>query len=152
MVKFVRNILYIGLALFALTSCSQEDDIEEIFVGRTWYMNGATINGMKLNSDISNFYTDAGENAYFITFSSGTFKGVLSAGANFSGKWEADGKHQSITMTLDNKPTNMTTFDSNIYHILTGITSYQSGADFLQLKQDAQNIVLFGSSRSMVYN
>ena len=58
--RFIKNIFYIYFSLLALTACSNEDDIEEIFIGRTWYMNGATINGMKLNSDIKNFYTDAG--------------------------------------------------------------------------------------------
>ena len=49
------------LSLLTLFSCNKEDDIETIFVGRTWYMNGATINGLKLNSDIKNFYTEAGD-------------------------------------------------------------------------------------------
>lgn len=150
--KLHPHFLYLLLLALTLTACNNEDDLDDIFVGKTWYMNGATINGLKLNSEISNFYTDAGEGAYYITFSSQTFQGMLSAGVNFSGTWTADGKNQSITLNISNKPATTTTFDKQIYNILSATTSYKSGADFLQLKQDNQNLVLFGDSRNKVYN
>lgn len=144
--------IYLLPLLLILTACNKEDDIEDIFVGKTWYMNGATINGLKLNGEISNFYTDAEESAYYITFFSQTFQGMLSAGTNFSGTWTANGKDQTITLTITHKPSNIPTFDRQIYNILSSTTSYQSGADFLQLKQDSHNFVLFGDSRNKVYN
>lgn len=150
--RFIKNILYIFFSFLVLTACSNEDDIEEIFIGRTWYMNGATINGMKLNSDIKNFYTDAGERAYYISFSAGTFTGVLSEGVFFSGTWSANGKEQTILMTIKQKPNTQTTFDKQIFNIISSASSYNSGADFLSLKEDSQNLVLFGSSRSKIYN
>lgn len=150
--RFIKNIFYIYFSLLALTACSNEDDIEEIFIGRTWYMNGATINGMKLNSDIKNFYTDARERAYYISFSAGTFTGVLSEGVFFSGTWAANGKEQTILMNIKQKPNTQTIFDKQIFNIISSASSYNSGADFLSIKEDNQNIVLFGSSRSKIYN
>lgn len=150
--RFIKNIFYIYFSLLALTACSNEDDIEEIFIGRTWYMNGATINGMKLNSDIKNFYTDAGERAYYISFSAGTFTGVLSEGVFFSGTWAANGKEQTILMNIKQKPNTQTIFDKQIFNIISSASSYNSGADFLSIKEDNQNIVLFGSSRRKIYN
>ena len=62
--RHITNILLATATIISIlaffTSCSNEDNIEEIFIGRTWYMNGATVNGLKLNSDIKNFYTSAG--------------------------------------------------------------------------------------------
>lgn len=149
---FIKNIFYIFFSLLVLTACSNEDDIDEIFIGRTWYMNGATINGMKLNSDIKNFYTDAGERAYYICFSAGTFTGVLSEGVFFSGTWSADGKKQTILIDIKQKPNTQTIFDKQIFNIISSANSYNSGADFLHLKEDNQNLVLFGSSRNKIYN
>ena len=150
--KRIINILLLLTTLLSFSSCSQEDDIEEIFVGRTWYMTGATINGMRLNSEIKNFYTEAGEGAYYISFSAGTFRGVLSSGVTFSGTREADGKKQSIKMDITNKPNTSSTFDKQIYGIISALSSYSSGADFLHLSKDGNNTVYLSSSRSKVYN
>lgn len=150
--SIIKKLSFLLVLLTSITACSNEDDIEDILVGRTWYMNGATINGMKLNSEIKNFYTDAGENAYFISFSAGTFTGVLSEGVHFSGTWSANGKKQTISMTVKKQPATQSTFDKQIYKIITSVTSYNSGADFLRLQEDKQNFILLGSSRSKIYN
>lgn len=150
--SIIKKLSFLLVLLASITACSNEDDIEDILVGRTWYMNGATINGMKLNSEIKNFYTDAGENAYFISFSAGTFTGVLSEGVHFSGTWSANGKKQTISMTVKKQPATQSTFDKQIYKIISSVTSYNSGADFLRLQEDKQNFILLGSSRSKIYN
>lgn len=150
--NIIKKLSFLLVLLTSITACSNEDDIEDILVGRTWYMNGATINGMKLNSEIKNFYTDAGENAYFISFSAGTFTGVLSEGVHFSGTWSANGKKQTISMTVKKQPATQSTFDKQIYKIISSVTSYNSGADFLRLQEDKQNFILLGSSRSKIYN
>ena len=141
------NILSLLLLVLTFSSCSLEDDLDEIFYGQTWYMNGATINGMKLNSDVKNFYTDTGTNAYYVSFSSNTFQGTLSAGVTFSGTWTADGKKHTIALTVTQKPNADTAFDKQIYNILSAVTSYESGAEFLLLKEDGDNQIFFGSSR-----
>ena len=150
--KRLSIIISLLITFVVLTACSKEDDLDEIFTGKTWYMNGATINGMKLNSDIKNFYTDAGARAYYITFSSSTFQGMLSEGTAISGTWTADAHRQTITLTFSQKPSISVIFDKQIYNILAATTAYRSGKDFLQLKQDDDNIILFGDSREKVYN
>lgn len=115
-------------------------------------MTGATINGLELNSEVKNFYTDAGEGAYYITFSSSTFNGELSDGNTFAGTWSADGKHQTITLHFTISPNADTTFDQQIRSVLTSIRGYSSGADFLQLKKDGSNIIYLGHTRSKVIN
>lgn len=140
------------LLLVGFTSCTNEDDLEEIFVGKTWYMNGATINGKKLNNEIKNFYTQDGDAAYYISFASNTFQGALSAGVTFSGTWSADGKNQTISLNVTNKPETSSPFDAQIFHIISTAAEYSSGADFIQLNADSHNSVVFGDSRTKVYN
>ena len=145
--KKIRLILYLTTALFALTACSNEDDIDEIFVGKTWYMTGIVINGTTSSEETRNFYKDADANCYFITFSSDNFQGKLSSDVNFSGTWEANGKHQTITLHLQQKPNPYHLFDKQLLHILASVKSYKSGADFLHLNDDNQNTIRFGSFR-----
>jgi hypothetical protein len=133
--------------LLALTACNKEDDIDEIFVGRTWYMNGIVINGITSSEETKNFYKEAGANTYFITFSSNTFQGKLSSGVTFSGTWKADGKHQTITLQLQQKPDTDLLFDKQLINILSNVTTYISGADFMHLNDDNQNTIRFGTIR-----
>lgn len=149
-IALICSVLMIVAGLFS--SCNDEDDIEEIFIGKTWYMNGATVNGLRLNSEVKNFYTEANDGAYYITFSNGTFNGMMSAGDPFSGTWKADGKKQTITLDVKNAPNVSSTFDRQIYSIVKSTTSYSSGSDFMKLKADKQNEVYFGSSRNKVIN
>lgn len=145
--KKIRLILYLTTALFALTACSNEDDIDEIFVGKTWYMTGIVINGTTSSEETRNFYKDADANCYFITFSSDNFQGKLSSDVNFSGTWEANGKHQTITLHLQQRPNPDLLFDKQLLHILASVKSYKSGADFLHLNDNNQNTIRFGSFR-----
>ena len=55
-------------------------------------------------------------------------------------------------MNIKQKPNTQTIFDKQIFNIISSASSYNSGADFLSIKEDNQNIVLFGSSRSKIYN
>lgn len=135
------------LAILACAACENEDDIDEIFTGKTWYMNGGIISGKKLNSEVQNFYTDAKTDAYYITFSSQTFKGKLTNGDSFSGTWSANGKKQTIKLKLTEAPAASSPFDKQIYYILAGATSYRSGADFLQLRKDGDNVLYLGNRR-----
>ena len=70
------------VTLLALTACNKEDDIDEIFVGRTWFMTGIAYNGANNSSETRNFYTDTDRNCYFITFSSNNFSGLISSATN----------------------------------------------------------------------
>ena len=143
----LQLILYMVTTLLALTACNKEDDIDEIFVGRTWYMNGIVINGVTSSEDTKNFYKETGINSYFITFSSNTFQGKLSSGVSFSGTWQADGKHQTITLNLQQKPNTDSLFDKQLINILSNVTTYISGAEFMNLNDNNNNTIRFGTIR-----
>ena len=110
-------------------------------------MTGIAYNGANNSSETRNFYTDTDRNCYFITFSSNTFQGKLSSGVTISGTWQANGKHQTITLNLQQKPSLDNLFDKQLLNILSNVQSYKSGADFLQLKDNNQNTIQFGNNR-----
>ncbi len=145
--KAMKTILALMVTLLALTACNKEDDIDEIFVGRTWFMTGIVINGTTSSEETKNFYKDTDANCYYITFSSDTFQGKLSSGVAFSGMWQADGKHQTITLRLKEKPSPDVLFDKQLINILANAHSYSSGADFLHLNDNNQNTIRFGIIR-----
>lgn len=144
----ITNILLLLIVTLTLTTCNREDDLDEIFVGKTWYMNGGKFNGKAMNTDVKNFYNQ--KNTYYITFKTeSTFQGMLNSGATFSGKWSADGKKHNIYMQFDSKPQISSDFDQQIYNVLKAVTSYDSGATFIFLKQDKDNMVMFGITRDL---
>ena len=145
--KVMKTIFTITVMLLALTACNNEDEIDEIFVGKTWYMTGIVINGTTSSEETKNFYKDTDANCYYITFSSNTFQGKLSSGVAFSGTWQADGKHQTITLRWKEKPSPDVLFDKQLINILTNAHSYSSGADFLHLNDTNQNTIRFGTIR-----
>lgn len=151
MMKAKYLITLICTALTLLCSCSREDDINEIFIGKTWYMNAATVNGMKWNSEIKTFYEE-GNDAYKISFSSNTFQATLSKGQTFYGTWEADGKSQTLSLKISSPQSSLNNNDRMLYNILKNTKNYKSGADFMHIIQDGNNKILFGDARDKVYN
>lgn len=145
----VLSILFTISTLLALTACEREDDIDVIFIGKTWYMNGGKFNGKGMDVDVKNFYTEEQNNAYFITFYSDRFQGRFSSGVPFSGKWTVDGKKHNISLTFDSRPSVSTNFDLQLYDVMKATKSYESGGNFLLLKQDNDNMVMFGTSRTI---
>lgn len=149
MIKLTKIICLLA-AVLAFSACEREDDIDIIFIGKTWYMNGGTFNGKGMNADVKNFYADGQNAAYCITFNSAnTFHGMLKAGIPFSGKWSVDGKKHKISMTFDAKPQTSDIFDLQIYNVLRNAESYESGGNYLFIKQDKDNVVLFGTTRNL---
>ena len=101
LVKIKLLFAIIFMVAFSV-SCDTEDDINSIFVGNTWYVNGFTINGKSAGGDeIKTLYADA--NAFSIYFSSSnSFNGMLSTGCTISGNWVANGKNQTIAFSFNN--------------------------------------------------
>lgn len=140
---FLRFILLVLIALIPIiisTSCSPEDDVEEIFMGKTFYISGATINGKSLNEEVKILYENL--DSYYITFYDGTFKGRLDKDCLIAGRWTANGKKRTITLKID-------TFDNitgsilsaNLYQIFSQAKTYSGDANILTIKADEQNYI-----------
>lgn len=151
---YTRCIKYTFISLFvlmfALTSCTEEDDIESIFSDRTWYVSGLNINGSNANGDdIKSIYTVS--ESYFIHFSSNnTFSGILVNGSSLSGKWDANGKDKSISLHFTEAVNvESTTLSANIYRILTNVSSYSGDENNIELRQNRTNFVRMSNRKKI---
>lgn len=98
-----------------MNGCNDEDDIDAIFVDTTWYLgNFYSTSDWEDDNNRKPVYTGEKEeemrkilngeqggdtNRFYITFSEGTFtaKGL---GNTFSGTWQANGKKNTLNMTI----------------------------------------------------
>ncbi len=142
----IFNYIYILTMTLLCVSCSKEDDLNELFIGKKWLMTGATINGNVMNSEVKNLY-QSGTSAYFINFATSSFNGTLSEGTNISGNWSADGEKKSMTLSITQTSGNISVFDKNLYTILKNIKKYEGDSNIMILKQDDDNYIRFSANR-----
>ena len=68
-ITFLSTLIIVFASSLFMTGCDNEDDIDELFIGKTWKITGATFNGVSINGDdIKELY--AIPNTYKISFSS----------------------------------------------------------------------------------
>jgi len=139
-VNKIKHIIILLMAFIAITSCNRDDDFDELFYGKTWYIVGAKINGTVLKSEVKQFY-QGGINTYYINFSTGTLRGALSAGEVFSGTWSADPVSRDMVISLKESPSSSSNFDKNILHIISGCKRYKGDCNVMRLIQDDNNYI-----------
>lgn len=145
MKKYIYIILSLVISSFCV-SCSLEDDIDEMFIGKTWHIVGGELNGQSLNGpDVNHFYADA--NSYRIIFNSNSFSGTLANGDSFSGTWVADGKSRSIRLNVKQQPQLETPFERNVYNVLKNVTYYEGDSEILTLCKDKENFIRMNHER-----
>lgn len=144
MIRFIQILFFCVI----FVSCSNEDDIDSIFNGKTWYITGASINGSSINGDeIKSIYSVF--DSYLIYFSSSnTFHGKLVSGSVIEGNWNADGKHHSLLLQFT-KSDNVksTTLSNNIFNILRNSSNYNGDENNIEIKQDASNYVRMSNNK-----
>lgn len=146
MKKFLHLFIILALAL-SVASCERKDDIDEIFVGKTWYMMSGTYNAQAL--DTKGFFTYATE-GFQLNFQASNFSGVLSPGVSFSGTWSADGKNRNLSLRISQGASAGSTFDHNVYAVLKDINYYEGDSNYLILYKDKVNFIRFSTNRSPI--
>lgn len=146
MKRYINILFILAVALFTFSSCLREDDINEIFVGKTWYMVGGELNGQALNTEVKSFYQE-GAQAYNITFQANTFTGTLSSGSTFSGHWNVDAKSRRLSLIINKAANTSLTFDHNIYAVVKNINYYEGDSNVLILYQDRENFIRLNNER-----
>ena len=111
------QLLLVALLTPILSACEQEDDVIDIFTGKTWYMTYIAVEGQNKMYDfwqgnedarIQSFKTITGD-SYTLTFDGadlgnstggGTFSGRATS-ASINGKWNANGENRELKLTID---------------------------------------------------
>lgn len=144
----MRTFAYIALATLTLclAACSNEDDVNAIFVGKTWQITSATTEGETFNGDeIKELYSQTG--TYYIIFTASTFTGALVSGSSIAGKWSADGDSHDLRLSFTTaQQVNASNVSQTVYDILANATSYAGDENTLIIKKDSRNYVLMSSS------
>ena len=148
----LKHILYLLLALPLMCSCNNEDDIEEIFVSGTWNVGNFYQGGKWNHYDNDGArpkYTKEEDikalNALTVTFlDDGTLQGQFHNGS-FTGKWVADGKERTISITHLNTSGSPTGKSKVFIEFLKEAAYYKGDRNYLKLApEDKKSYVQLG--------
>ena len=146
----MKKLTLITLALATLMlmgACKKSDDIGKLFEGKTWYFANGKVQGQPISGDnLKRFYKD--NDTYRINFGTETLQGTLSAGKTFTGKWEADGKKQTIEFRLSEPAGTLDELDRAIFNTLRKTVRYKGDENEMELKADDQNYISCSSTRT----
>ena len=152
-ITFLSTLIIVFASSLLMTGCDNEDDIDELFIGKTWKITGATFNGVSINGDdIKELY--AIPNTYKISFSSITFNGTLVSGSSFRGTWNADGKSRNLTLQMQQQSgIEINRLSQQIFEVLNNSTRYGGDSNIIIIYKDNTNFIRLSSeSYDKVYN
>ncbi len=135
---------FIFFALFFCTGCSNEDDIEGIFVGKTWYVNYM----FKTDGKTAAFTEEEKETIdndrenYCIVFGKETFN-AKSGDFIFSGSWSADGGKHAIHFMLDGNAVPSDAVSNKFVEVIKGAVRYTGDYEQLRIYTSSNVSILF---------
>ncbi|MBW9198758.1 DUF4847 family protein [Bacteroides sp. ET225] len=145
--KNLRYILAVAMLPLILCGCNQEDDIMEIFAnGQTWHWSSSyTTSDWEDDNKGTSSLTQSeirqiNENAdvYIIQFSDdGTLEGKGSS-FSFTGRWSANGKDQTISITL-NPSSTPSGLDKTFHDEIQNAQFYRGNSRFIKLFNSERN-------------
>jgi len=147
----LKHLLYLVLALPLLWGCSNEDDVNEIFVSGTWNV-GNFYNGgdwSKVNDGARPAYTKEEDlkalNYLTVTFmEDGNVQGRMNNGT-FTAKWEANGDNRTISITQLKTTATPSGKSKELIEALKNAAYYKGDSNYLKLApQDKKSYVQFG--------
>lgn len=140
----VLRLFSLLLILFLWMGCSSEDDVEGIFVGKTWCVNymfkadGKTAAFTDEEKEI----IDGDRENYCIVFGQETFN-VKSGDFTFGGKWSVDGKKHTISFGIDGNVTPPNSISKKITDVIKGAVKYEGDYEQLRIYTSANTSILF---------
>ena len=128
-----------AFAVILTAGCSKEDDIDEIFIGNTWYV--------RLSQKEMNSLYDS-DDSYWIYFDQTTFSGKMDAPSSYSGTWSVDAKTGDISFHITSEVNmNANTTSRKIYTIIKNDSYYKGDSNVLRIYMDKDSYVSFARSK-----
>lgn len=147
MKRFIQIAFIMAITIVLAASCNKEDDIDELFIGNTWYVRSAVLNGTSLSQKEMNSLYDS-DDSYWIYFDQMTFSGKMDAPSNFSGTWAVDAKNGKISfhVTSENNM-NANNTSRTIYTIIKNASYYKGDSNVMRIYMDKDSYVSFARSK-----
>ncbi|MGI6218743.1 MAG: DUF4847 family protein [Bacteroidaceae bacterium] len=137
--------------LIALHSCNDEDDVNEIFTGKTWKLTylGSTDDWEDLSSgvNLNNYATEKRPlKSYTVIFYEGSVRITGAENTVWTGTWSADGKNNTFHINITEKQGEGTTANEKTFlEQVAGACYYRGSAVLLRLfDSERSNFVQFG--------
>lgn len=139
------GLLFLTTMLFALGSCSEEDDVNEIFAdGQTWHWSGSydTSNWKDDNKytstlkeeDLKQINSEAKKDAFILLFEDNGNVSGKGESFSFSGTWSANGKDNSISINIkENATLNAGSRDATFLKEIKEAKFYRGDSKFIKL-------------------
>lgn len=124
----IKRVIFALVFASAVSACTSDDDIKEIFVDREWkltYINDGSVKR----------YTKGKE--YKVTFLDGSFKVAIPGGASIDGKWKANGDTREFRCS-DIRSGGIAAGDTiaqKMLQIFTNAQKYSGDTNWLQIIQ-----------------
>ena len=135
MKRLLQTALIMAFAVILTAGCGKEDDIDEIFIGNTWYVRSAMLNGTSLSQKEMNSLYDS-DDSYWIYFDQTTF----------SGKKKKKNGDISFHITSEVNM-NANTTSRTIYTIIKNASYYKGDSNVLRIYMDKDSYVSFARSK-----
>ena len=133
----IKRTIFATLLIICAVSCSNDDNITEIFRDREWALSLVREGSVERYSD----------KRYNVKFAETTFTATMPGGATISGKWEADGSSRSFRCwnVRTDGSIKGDTIAEKMLQIFTNATSYDGDTNWLQIKQQKNVYMQFYS-------
>ena len=147
-IKILVKLSFLCLLLPLFSGCNEEDDIEGIFIDKTWYVTDlfkADGKTSMLEGEERTKFDNNREN-YRIVFTPETFN-ARAGDCVFSGKWSVDGKKQTIRFLMDAGTSGTDVISKELIRMLEEAVRYEGSYTYLRIWTEANTSILFSPAK-----
>lgn len=139
--KTAKRIIFAVTIILAITACTQEDDVSDIFIDRPWTLTRI--------HDGSTEYNNRGKR-YSLLFTENAFSATMPSGSVINGRWEADGNTRKFRCWNIKTAGSIKgdTIAEKMLDMFTEATSYEGDTNWLRIikKNNNNTYMLFGNN------
>ncbi len=139
--------IWVCLMLPLLAACSEEDDIDAIFMGRTWRLSTIMQGNTPLyepDSEEQKEIVTSNKDSYIIVFTANTFSGKTLK-EPFNGIWSVDAENRKIHFDFKDGEKPSETVSKKMIEILQNAVKYEGDTRRLEIHQKNGQHLLFYS-------
>lgn len=141
-------MLFVVLCSSIFSSCSNEDDVSLIFNGKYKITVYCFNNGV---DNVKNKQLNKNKSVFHLTFTQGTFVGVLDEGTTIEGTFKVNASSREIHFDrVSVRPENQTDLAVQITKLIKDATYYSGDCNVLQLHVNGETFITLDSREEII--